>query len=282
MPIKLSAPGVNDKTNICSRSAALKNKSMNRSVTLVVAAMVFVVACTSKIDFEVVPPAPPVVTTELMLSEISTAINTDPRASGTRTHYVELFNGTAGAIDLSNYALGYMAVTDSLSLTPWSFGTNFFILSSSLPKDSCYVVASPQADRTMIIRETSWGTTSTLSAQASSPLQLSGNSAIALLKRASSGAFTLNGNTYAIIDVFGSPLVRRVGTRGATSARNNLMWATAGEELDTRNRTFFRKGNVLSPTTDWETSRGSTAEASQWIISGDRSWDYANLKKPTR
>lgn len=238
--------------------------------------------CTSKIDFEVVPPPPPVVTTELLISEISTAINTDPNASGTRTHYVELYNGTGSAIDLSNYAIGYMAVTDTFSLIPWSFGSNFFILTSTLPTDSCYVIASPQADRLVIKRDTSWGTTSTAAAQASSPLQLSGNSAIALLKKTAGGPYNLNGNTYGITDVFGSPLVARVGSKGATSSRNNIIWTIAGETNDTRNRTFFRKANVLSPSTDWATTKGSTAENSQWIISGDRNWDYSNLKLPTK
>lgn len=238
--------------------------------------------CTSKIEFDVPPPIPPVVTTELMISEISTAINTDPNANGTRTHYVELFNGTTNAINLSNYAIGYMAVTDTTSLTPWSFGpANFFILPSvNLRKDTCYVIASPQADRTIITRDTSWGTTSTLAAQASTPLQLSGNSAIALLKRDPAGTINLNGNQYAIIDAFGSPLVLRNSSQGATSSRNNIVWIIGGVR-DTRNRTFFRRKTVLSPTTNWEMARGTTADNSQWILSGDRAWDYTNLGKPT-
>jgi Lamin Tail Domain len=255
---------------------------MKHIIFFVFTTVFFISACTSKIDFEVVPPVPPTVTTELLISEISTAINTDPTASGTRTHYVELYNGTGKSIDLSNYAIGYMAVTDSLSLIPWSFGLNFFILNSTLPTDTCYVIASPQADRAVIKRDTSWGTTSTNSAQANSPLQLSGNSGIALLKKAAGGLYNFNGNTYSIIDVFGSPLVARVGTRGATSARNNIIWTIAGETSDTRNRTFFRKANVAGPNTDWATTKGSTAENSQWIISGDRNWDYTNLGLPTK
>jgi hypothetical protein len=255
---------------------------MKQYIATIFTTVLFLCGCVSKIDFEVIPPAPPVVTTDLLISEISTAINTDPAASGTRTHYVELFNGTGRSINLSDYAIGYMAVTDSLSLIPWSFGTNFFILTNTLANNKCYVIASPQADPLVVKRDTVWGTTSTLSAQASSPLQLSGNSAIALLKKTTGGAYNLNGNTYAIIDVFGSPLVARVGTRGATSARNNIIWTIAGELSDTRNRTFFRKANVLNPSTDWAATKGSTIENSQWIISGDRSWDYTNIGLPTK
>jgi hypothetical protein len=237
-------------------------------------------SCTSEIDFTPVPVAPPVVTTDLMISEILTAINTDPNASGTRTHYVELFNGTAVAIDLANYAIGYMAVTDTGSLIPWNFGTNFFILRGTLAQGKCYVIASPQADPAVIKRDTVWGTTSTQAAQASTPLQLSGNSGIALLKKDAGGIYNLNGSNYLIIDVFGSPLVARVTSQGATSSRNNFMWTIAGETRDTRNRNFFRKKNVLSPTTDWALSKGTTADNSQWRLSGDRAWDYSNLGLP--
>ncbi|MCU0388409.1 MAG: lamin tail domain-containing protein [Chitinophagaceae bacterium] len=247
----------------------------------ILAAFIICYGCSSKIDFEVMPPPPPVITTELMISEISTAINTDPNAGGTRTHYVELFNGTANAINLSNYAIGYMAVSDTANLIPWSFGVNFFVFPAvTLDTGKCYVVASPQSDRTAVRRDTSWGTTSTLAAQASTPLQLSGNSAIALLKRDAGGTIILNGNTYAIIDAFGSPLVTRNTSTGATSSRNNIIWTIAGV-TDTRNRTFFRKKGVLSPTTDWGTTKGSSPETSQWIVSGDRAWDYTNLGKPT-
>jgi hypothetical protein len=111
-------------------------------------------------------------------------------------------------------------------------------------------------------------------------MQLSGNSAIALLKRDPSGVHNFNGNQYTIIDAFGSPLVPRATSTGATSARNNIIWTIAGE-TDTRNRTFFRKANVISPTTDWATAKGNSSGNSQWILSGDRVWDYTNLQKPT-
>jgi hypothetical protein len=254
---------------------------MKNSVGITILAIVLATACRSKIDFDAAPPPPSGATTELMISEISTAINTDPDAGGTRPHYVELYNGTGRTIDLADYALGYMAVTDASSLVPWAFGSNFFVLSSNLANDSCHVVASPQADRKVIVRDTSWGTTSSTAAQASTPLQLSGNSAIALLKKSSTGSIVLTGVNYAIIDVFGSPLVSRVSSSGTNSSRNNIIWPVAGETGDTRNRTFFRKATVLSPTTDWQASGGTSADNSQWVISPDRDWDYTNLRKPT-
>jgi hypothetical protein len=238
-------------------------------------------SCTSKIDFAPLPPVP--LATDVLISEVSTAINTDPLASGTRTHYVELYNGTGSNIDFANYAIGYMAVTDVGTLSPWSFTTgNFIVLRKIVATGKCYVIASPQADPLVVKSDTTWGTTSTLAAQASSPLQLSGNSAIALLKKDATGTYTLGGTNYKIIDVFGSPLVARVTSTGSTSTRNNIMWTIAGENADTRNRTFFRKSSIIIPTLDWATAKGTTVDNSEWKISGDRAWDYSNVGLPTQ
>ncbi|MNK17609.1 hypothetical protein D3C87_358010 [compost metagenome] len=238
--------------------------------------------CSSEIEFT--PIAPPSVTTnsDLLISEISTAINTDANAAGTRPHYVEIYNGTAASIDLSNYAIGYMASLDATTLAPWAFPSgNFLVLSTTLVTGKCYVIASPQADATVIKSDLTWGTTSTTNANASVPLQLSGNSAIALLKKDAAGTITLSGNTYKIIDVFGSPLVARVTSTGSSSARNNFIWTVAGE-TDTRNRTFFRKATVTNPATDWAKSKGTTPIDGEWQLSADRAWDYTNLGLPTK
>lgn len=242
-----------------------------------------IIGCTSKIDFEVVPPVVVTPNTDVLISEISTAINTDPNAGGARSHYVELYNGTAASVNLADYAIGYFAVSDLTTLSNFNFSsaTNFLLLTGNLDKNKCYVIASPQADRVVVKRDTSWGTNSTLSANASSPLQLSGNSGIALLKKDIAGTFNLGGTNYKIIDVFGSPLVARITSTGATSARNNIIWSIAGEVADTRNRTFWRKSTVKDPSTNWDLTRGTTADNAQWRISGDRLWDYTNVGLPT-
>jgi len=247
--------------------------------------LIFLVAlasCESKVDFTT-PATPAGQTTDLMISEISTAINTDPLASGARPHYVEIYNGTGSSKNLGDYAIGYFAVTDTFTLSNFSFNTaTSFILTGTLATGKCYVIASPQTDAVTIKRDTVWGTLSTTAANASTPLQLSGNSGIALLKKDGAGTHILNGNAYKVIDVFGSPLVGRVNSKGATSARNNIIWTIAGETVDTRNRTFWRKANVTSPTTDWAAAKGTTAGDSQWTISGDRAWSYLNIGLPTQ
>ena len=248
--------------------------------------ILLIVSCKSKIDFIPVQNTPYVPTSDLLISEVSTAINTDANAGGKRNHYVELYNGTTDSVDLSNYAIGYQAVSDSSTLSPWDFSdpNNSLTLMGSLHSNSCFVIGSAAADTSIINKSNIvWGTTSTLSANASKPLQLSGNSAIALFKKDASGTYIISGTKYKIIDVFGSPLVSRVDASmygGSTSARNNFNWTIAGE-FDTRNRTFKRKGTVTTPNIDWNTSKGSDASNSEWLISADKAWNYSNLSLPT-
>jgi len=240
---------------------------------------IIIASCTSKIDFTPKELVPVGQTSDLIISEITTSINTDPLLGGKRNHYVEIYNGTNANIDLSNYAIGYYAVTDTGTLSSWTFdSTTYLPLQNSLSAKKCFVVASNASDISIIRKSNlTWGTKSTAAADASKPLQLSGNSAIALLKKDATGSYLLGGFTYKIIDVFGSPLVPRIISSGAVSSRNNIMWAIAGENNDTRNRTFIRKGSVASPTSNWDLSRGTAADNSQWIISQDRLWDYTNL-----
>lgn len=238
--------------------------------------------CSSEIEFTPVAPPSPTGNSDLLISEISTAINTDATTGATRPHYVELYNGTTANTDLSNYAIGYFATSDANTLANWAFADgNFLALTGSVETTKCYVISSPQADATIGKRDITWGTTSTTNANASVPLQLSGNSAIALLKKDAAGTITLGGSTYKIIDVFGSPQVARVTSTGSSSSRNNFVWTIAGE-TDTRNRTFMRKATVTKPTTDWATAKGTTPQDSEWQVSADRAWDYTNLGLPTR
>lgn len=261
----------------------IKKYNMKPYLIFTIATMLFFSGCSSEIEFTPIPPVSSTANSDLLISEISTAINTDANAGAARPHYVELYNGTSANVDLSSYAIGYFATTDVGTLSNWAFPTgNFLLLTNTLAVGECYVIASPQADATVIKSDVTWGTSSTTNANASVPLQLSGNSAIALLKKDAAGTFTLSGSTYKIIDVFGSPLIARVTSTGTSSARNNFIWTIAGETADTRNRTFFRKATVNAPTTDWAKAKGTTAIDSEWTISGDRAWDYTNLRLPTK
>jgi hypothetical protein len=241
-------------------------------------------ACTSKIDFSApsitVPKVNP--TTDLIISELATAINTytGPTGAKDRNHYVELWNGTANTLDLSQYAIGYCAVSDTGTHTPWSFPAgNYFILGGSLAAYKAYVVASPIADTSVLKGDTTWGTTNTASSAASSPLQLSGNSAIALLKKDAAGTYSLGGVNYDLLDVFCSPLVSRLAYQGTQSSRNNIFWAIGDTTADTRNRTFKRKPSATGPESDWNISNASGN--SQWEVSGNKLWDYSNVGLPT-
>lgn len=243
--------------------------------------IIFCYSCTSEITFDekdpIIPPSNAI--SDLIISEITTFLNTDATNGGTRNGYVELYNGTEKSIDLTQYAIGYQASLDEKTLVPWGFSTpaNVLVLTGTLDNAKTYVIASPQANVTVVPRNITWGTVSTANADASKPLQLSGNSAIALLKKDAAGTYTISGEKYKIIDVFGDPNVERVISTGSTSSRNNFMWPTAGESADTRNRTFWRKATVKSPNINWNTSRGDTATNSEWTISESRLWIYTNV-----
>jgi hypothetical protein len=250
---------------------------MKKYMYLNLFALFLFASCSS--EFTTPPPPPPIPTLEeLIISEIATFINTDATAGGVRNHYVEIYNGTNKDINLSNYAIGYQATTDTSTLVDWNFSSasNYLQLTGTLATMKAYVIASPVANTTAVKSNITWGTSSTANADASKPLQLSGNSGIALLKKDASGTHTLNGEKYTIIDVFGSPNVARVTSTGSSSSRNNFIWLTSGA-TDTRNRTFWRKSTVIKPNTDWNLSRGTSAADSEWNISGDRLWDYSNV-----
>jgi len=264
---------------------------MKKNILLYTFVIFIVSSCTSKLDFTT--PSTTVVTppanggsSDLIISEIATAINTftGPNGAKDRNHYVELYNGTTGNLDLSNYAIGYQA-TDSTNLgsLPWVFpdSTTYFVLGGKLlTSKKCYVIASPIADTALVKGDTTWGTSLTTGTGVGNlPLQLSGNSALALLKKDAAGTYTLAGNKYKIIDVFCSPLVARFATTGKASARTNIMWAVGDTTNDTRNRTFWRKPSVTGPQADWTIS--NAAGNSQWEVSGDKKWDYTNIGLPT-
>ncbi|SNR38446.1 Lamin Tail Domain [Lutibacter agarilyticus] len=238
-------------------------------------AIVFAIGCSSEISFDepIIPPE--VGISDMIISEISTGVNTD---DGDRNHYVELYNGTPDVVDLSEYAIGYHAVFDEDTLTDWDFSdeNNFLLFDALLEANTAYVIASPIANATKVPSDIEWGTTSSANANASIPLQLSGNSAIALLKKDTEGAYTLSGTAYSIIDVFGDPNVARITASGSSSSRNNFNWTVAGE-TNVRNRTFWRKSDTKEPTTDWVTSKGEDPVSSQWILTDDRAWDYSNV-----
>ena len=251
---------------------------MKKNILIYTLAFFILAGCTSKLDFTA-PVTPTGGTPDLIISEVSTAINTDKNIGGKRNHYVELYNATTSSIDLSNYAIGYQA-TDSTNLNsmPWSFPdtTVFKQLSGSLAASTCFVIASPQADTPTLLSKAQliWGDAAT-TGNASKPLSLSGNSAIALLKKADTGTVILGGIKYTIIDVFCSPLVARIKTTGKVSARNNYMWAVGDTTNDTRNRTFWRVPTVTAPQSDWTIS--NVAGNSQWRVSKDKVWDYSNI-----
>ncbi|MGL5112665.1 MAG: hypothetical protein ACRC6O_08515, partial [Flavobacterium sp.] len=94
--------------------------------------IVFLTGCSSDFSEEKIE-IPTNAFQELLISELATFVNTDVNGGGKRNHYIELYNGTDNAIDLSNYAIGYQATKDEATLSEWDFTdpTNVLVLTGS-------------------------------------------------------------------------------------------------------------------------------------------------------
>lgn len=159
-------------------------------------------------------------TTDLLISEY---------AEGTsgNSKYIELYNGTGAAVDLSKYKIWTIA-------NGGSWPESQLALTGTLENGSTYVIANnatdvPGADLYNGICV--WN----------------GDDAVGLAKDIS-GTFTL---------------IDAVGTDGADPGDG---WSVAGTANATKDKKLTRKPSVCSPTTSWTTSAGTSESDSQWII----------------
>ena len=144
---------------------------------------------------------------------------------------IEIYNGTGAAVDLSDYRI--WIVTNGGSWPETSIS-----LTGILPQGETYVVSNG-TDFANLVAASDLTTGS---------LSFNGDDAIGLARNIS--------GTWTLIDA--------IGTDGADPGTG---WAVAGVNNATADRVLRRKGTVISPTTDWDASRGTTAENSQWIVS---------------
>ena len=141
--------------------------------------------------------------------------------------YVEIFNPTASAIDLSNYRIWLVANGGT-----WPEFT--YSMSGMLAAGDAYVVAY---DNTV----TGYDVLNT------TVCNFNGNDAVGLAKNIS--------GTYYLIDA--------VGTDGADPGTG---WQVAGVTDATKDHTLVRKTSVTTPTTDWTTSAGANTSNSEWYV----------------
>lgn len=143
---------------------------------------------------------------------------------------IEIFNGTGGPIDLSNYKVCLFA---NGSLTP----TNTLNLTGTLNHLDVYVIANSSANATILGQ-----------ADITSNVTFyNGDDALLLYKKV--------GMDSTRIDVIGT-----IGTDPGTA------WNVAGVTNATLDHTIIRKPTVTQGNVDWATSAGTTTEDSQWVV----------------
>ena len=183
-------------------------------------------------------------TTTLIISEWACSSTAD--ADGFRNTYLEIYNGTGVAIDLSDYGLLYRRNSNSFGEDPG----DSLVLSGMIEQGEALVIGRPELDASKVGSDFSWPA-----------LTANGDDAVVLC--------TIDGaNNYTILDYLGDE--NRPSTPG---------YSVAGETNATRDRVLQRKFTVMDPATDWDSSRGANADDSEWIVLDKEA--YFNAGKAT-
>ncbi|MDD3130573.1 MAG: lamin tail domain-containing protein [Bacteroidales bacterium] len=153
--------------------------------------------------------------------------------------YVEIYNGTGAAVDLSNYQVHRISNGGN-----WDEYTE--VLSGTLADGDVFVIANSQSIPE-ILAETDL--TSALA-------YFNGDDAVGLSRN-------VDGN-WQMIDV--------IGTDGPDPGSG---WDVAGVTNATANHTLIRKADICSPNADWASSAGTNAANSEWIVMDAD--DYSNI-----
>lgn len=192
----------------------------------------------------------PPTTTDLIISEISVVTRGDyPETGSNRNTYIELYNGTDAAINLSDYVMLYSKNAQDFGVDP---GDTLF-LSGTLASKECF----------LIIRDgiTSTSTLNTSLADINWPnLKANGDDGIALAKTDGAGGWN-------ILDLFGE------------ATQPSASWDICGVTEGSADQVLRRKESVAGPTAVWSTSQGASSSDCQWEQYPLGA--YANVKKPT-
>ncbi|MCA0350285.1 MAG: lamin tail domain-containing protein, partial [Bacteroidetes bacterium] len=173
-------------------------------------------------------------TSNLIISEYG-------EGNGGSKKYIEIYNGTGVAVNLSNYEI--WAINNGGS---WPEST--ISLSGTLPNNTTYVIANNATD---VFGADLY----------SGALTFNGDDATGLAWNGGSGT------TFTLLDA--------VGEDGNDPGSG---WAVAGINNATADKILIRKPTVLAPNTDWSSSAGTNVNNSEWIVS---SFTYNNTNQTT-
>lgn len=156
--------------------------------------------------------------------------------------FVEIYNGTGGSIDLSNYM-----IRGSNNGADWKVERDL-ALSGTLNDGDVYVIADDNADASILA-------VADLALAFESPIHFNGDDAIGLFKDD-------GGGTFLPLDIIGVP-----------DADPGSGWEVAGVASATANHTLTRKSSICDPNSDWALSAGTDIDDSEWVVgASDSSW----------
>ena len=157
--------------------------------------------------------------------------------------YLEIYNPTNEAIDLSGYA--YPSTSNAPSVPGEYEFWNAFDEGATIAAGGVYVIAHPSADAAILAF-----------ANETHQYLSNGDDGYALVEGTE--------DSFTILDVIGN-----------WDADPGSGWEVAGTSNGTQNHTLVRKSDVtMGVGYDWATAAGTNADDSQWIVLDNNVWDY--------
>ena len=160
--------------------------------------------------------------------------------------YIEIFNGTGAAVDLSAYSL-----KQSYNGAGWpteSTSPYYLALSGTLANNDVYVISTSDADA-IILAQADLSITYNSTAAGGKIVSFTGNDAMGLFKND------------VLIDVFGDPT-------------SDLTIPVAGYSTYGGEHTIVRKSSISNGNTNWTISSGTNKTDSEWIGYPQNTWIY--------
>lgn len=160
--------------------------------------------------------------------------------------YIEIFNGTGAAVDLSAYSL-----KQSYNGGGWPTETTssyYLALSGTLANNDVYVISTSDADA-IILAQADLKITYDTNAAGGKAISFTGNDAMGLFKND------------VLIDVFGDP-------------SSNSTIPVAGYSTYGGDHTIVRKSSISNGNTNWTISSGTNTSDSEWIGYPQNTWTY--------
>ena len=162
---------------------------------------------------------------------ISTLFFSEYAEGSSNNKYLEIYNPTNLPIALDDYAFPNASNGADGNYEFW----NSFTAGASIAASGTYLIAHPDADASIVAL-----------ADQTHPYLSNGDDGYALVKGTEAG--------YIIVD--------RIGDFGADPGSG---WDVAGVANATAEHTLERKATVFTGNADWDLSRGSTPETSEWV-----------------